>query len=167
MFTRPSTDNFAKYWLFHPNQPKSGVPFAYKKTYYRIDGGNHKWVSYRSKLGIDKFLFCCICLCYRDGSGPFSKGFIEWKHVYTRINEHENSKTHRLKYVDAHVMKKQFSSVDSLLTYGHRSIRKKEIENRRQVLFRIIDIIKFINVDLVIEFKDNAVSIVSETIYNP
>jgi len=41
-------------------------------------------------------------------------------------------------------MKKQFSSIDSLLTYGHSSIRKKEIENRRQVLFRIIDIIKLI-----------------------
>jgi hypothetical protein len=102
LFTRPSTANFAKYWLFHPNQPKIGVPFAYKKTYFRIDGGNRKWVSYRS---IDKSLFCCICLCYGDGSGPFSKGFIDWKHVYTRINEHENSKTHRLN-VDAHVMKK-------------------------------------------------------------
>ena len=30
------------------------------------------------------------------------------------------------------------------MTYGHSSIRKKEIENRRQVLFRIIDIIKLI-----------------------
>jgi len=140
LFTRPSTANFTKYWLFHPNQPKIGVPFAYKKTYFRIDGGNRKWVSYRS---IDKSLFCCICLCYGDGSGPFSKGFIDWKHVYTRINEHENSKTHRLN-VDAHVMKKQFSSVDSLLTYGHSSIRKKDIDNRRQVLFRIIDIIKLI-----------------------
>ncbi|KAL4082843.1 hypothetical protein QTP88_029499 [Uroleucon formosanum] len=108
LFTRPSTANFAKYWLFHPNQPKISVPFAYKKTYFRIDGENRKW-----------------------------------KHAYTGINEYENSKTHRLN-VDAHVMKKQFSSIDSLLTYDHSSIRKKEIENRRQVLFRIIDIIKLI-----------------------
>ncbi|KAL4113073.1 hypothetical protein QTP88_016764 [Uroleucon formosanum] len=112
LFTRPSTANFAKYWLFHPNQPKIR---------------NRKWVSLRS---IDKSLFCCICLCYGDRSGPFSKGFIDWKHVYTRINEHENSKTHRLNK-DAHVMKKQFSSIDSLLTYGH-------------ILFCIIDIIKLI-----------------------
>lgn len=142
MFTRPSTANFAKYWLFYPNQPKIGVSFAYKKTYFRIDGENRKWVSYRS---IYKSLFYCICLCYGDGSRSrqFSKGFIDWKHVYTRINEHENSKTHRLN-VDAHVMKKQFSLIDSSLTYGHSSIRKKEIENRRQILFHIIDIIKLI-----------------------
>ncbi|KAL4143887.1 hypothetical protein QTP88_006141 [Uroleucon formosanum] len=74
LFTRPSTANFAKYWLFHPNQPKISVPFAYKKTYFRIGGGNCKWVSYRS---IDKSLFCSICLCYGDGSGQFSKGFID------------------------------------------------------------------------------------------
>ncbi|KAL4103469.1 hypothetical protein QTP88_018845 [Uroleucon formosanum] len=141
LFTRASTANFAKYWLFHPNQPKISVPFAYKKTYFRIDGGNCKWVSLRS---IDKSLFCCICLCYGDGSGLFSKGIIDWKHAYTRINEHENSRTHRFN-VDAHVMKKQFSSIDSLLTYGHSSIRKKVIENRRQVLFRTINIIKLID----------------------
>lgn len=59
--------------------------------------------------------------------------------MYTRINEHETSKTDRLN-VDAHIMKKNYSSVDSLLTHGHNSIRKKEIEIRRQVLFCIIDI---------------------------
>jgi len=32
LFTRPSTANFAIYWLFHPNQPKIGIPFTYKKN---------------------------------------------------------------------------------------------------------------------------------------
>jgi hypothetical protein len=31
-----------------------------------------------------------ICICYGDGTRSFSDGFIDWKHVYTRISEHEN-----------------------------------------------------------------------------
>lgn len=46
--------------------------------------------------------------------------------------------------VDAHIMKKKYGSIDSLITYGHSSKMKKEVENRRQVLLRIIDIIKLI-----------------------
>jgi len=41
-------------------------------------------------------------------------------------------------------MKKQFSSVDSLLTHGLGSIRKLQVENNRNVLFRLIDVIKLI-----------------------
>lgn len=48
---------------------------------------------------------------------------------------------------------KNCSSVDSLIKYGLSSIRKKEIENNRQILLRIIEIIKLIDVDSVIAVK--------------
>jgi len=110
------------------------------KAFNRNDGVNRKWVSYTVK---HKALFCCICICYGDGTGPFSKGFTHCKHVYTRISEHENSKKHKMN-VDAHIIKKNYGFIDSPVTYSHSSIMKKEVENRRQVLLRIIDIIKLI-----------------------
>jgi hypothetical protein len=67
------------------------VPFAPTKAFNRNDDGNRKWVSYSFK---HKALFCCICIYYGDGTGPFSKGFIDWKHVYTPISEHENRCTY-------------------------------------------------------------------------
>lgn len=41
-------------------------------------------------------------------------------------------------------MMKNSSSVDSLIIHGLSSIRKKEIENNRNILFRLIEIIKLI-----------------------
>jgi len=111
-FKQPTLANFSNFWSIHPIQPKFDVPFAPTKAFNRNDGVNRKWVSYSFK---HKALFCCICICYGDGTGPFSKGFTDWKHVYTRISEHENSKKHKMN-VDAHIMKKNYGSIDSLIT---------------------------------------------------
>jgi len=64
-------------------------------------------------------------------------------HVYERVSDHEETITHKLN-VDAHLMKKKFSSVDSLLLHGLGSIRKTQVENNRNVLLRLIDVIKLI-----------------------
>ncbi|CAI6376034.1 unnamed protein product [Macrosiphum euphorbiae] len=119
---------------------ETNIPFRPSKLYNRKDGGHRKWISYCVKK---KALFCNICLCYGDGSGSFSKGFSVWKHVYERVSDHEETITHKLN-VDAHLMKKQFSSVDSLLTHGLGSIRKIQVENNRNVLLRLIDVLKLI-----------------------
>lgn len=68
---------------------------------------------------------------------------MKWTHIYLRIEEHEFSLTHK-QNVDAHIMMKNCSSVDPLIKYGLSSIRKKEIENNRQIFLRVIEIIKLI-----------------------
>jgi len=139
-FKKPDSTNNAMYWLFHPHQPTNELPFTADKAYKRKDGSYRKWLSYSTK---DKALFCCICLAYGRDSGVFIRGFSDWKHVYVRIQNHEESAIHRYN-VDAHVMKTKFASVDSLLVYGQSSLRRKEVENTRQIMHRIIDVIKLI-----------------------
>ncbi|XP_060857136.1 uncharacterized protein LOC132934792 isoform X2 [Metopolophium dirhodum] len=140
MFIKPRSINFTSFWSFHPHQPKTNIPFRPSKLYNRKDGGHRKWISYCVKK---KALFCNICLCYGDKSGSFSKEFSVWKHVYERVSDHEETVTQKLN-VDAHLMKKQFSSVDSLLTHGLGSIRKIQVENNRNVLLCLIDVLKLI-----------------------
>lgn len=120
-FKKPNSTNDAKCWLFHPHQPINKIPFTADKAYKRKDGEHRKWLSFSTK---DNALFCCICNAYRCDSGVFIRGFSDWKHVYIHIQNHEDSTTHRYN-VDAHVMKTNFASVDSLLVYGQSSLRKK------------------------------------------
>jgi hypothetical protein len=42
------------------------------------------------------------------------------------------------------LIKKQYSSVDSLLTHELGSVRKIQVENNRNVLLRLIDVLKLI-----------------------
>lgn len=98
------------------------------------------WVSYNYK---NSSLYCCICLAYGDGTGIFSIGLMKWKHVYERIEEHEVTSTHGHN-VEAHIMRKNSASIDSLIKYGLSSVRKNQIENNRLVLTRIIEIVKLI-----------------------
>ncbi|KAF0697077.1 zinc finger MYM-type protein 1-like, partial [Aphis craccivora] len=139
-FKKPDNHNITQYWIFHPQQPETNVPFTASKTYFRRDGGRRMWVSYNHK---NSSLYCCICLAYGDGSSTFTVGVMKWTHIYLRIEEHESSLTHK-QNVDAHIMMKNCSSVDSLIKYGLSSIRKKEIENNRQIFLRVIEIIKLI-----------------------
>jgi len=98
------------------------------------------WVSYNCK---NSSLYCCICLAYGDGTGIFSIGLMKWKHVYERIEEHEFTLTHGHN-VEAHLIRKNCASVDSLIKYGLSSVRKNQVENNRLVLTRIIEIVKLI-----------------------
>ena len=45
-FKKPDKHNVIQYWLFHPHQPETNIPFTALKTYFRKDGGRRMWVSY-------------------------------------------------------------------------------------------------------------------------
>jgi len=70
-------------------------------------------------------------------------GVNDWRHIYQRIEEHEKSKTHG-NSVDASFLKNSSNSVDQLLIYDQCNFRKKQVDEKRQVLTRIIDIIKML-----------------------
>lgn len=83
-----------------------------------------------------------MCLAFGDDSS-FILGNTDWKHIYSRIDEHDKSKIH-LNSVDAYLLYKNSASIDTLLTYGRSSIRRSQIESRRQILSRVIDVVKLI-----------------------
>ena len=76
--------------------------------------------------------------------GPFIKGGMrDWKHVHQRIVEHEKSKIHR-DSADAYFLNVQKADVKSLLTGNQMSLRTEQVKQKRQVMERIVEVIKVI-----------------------
>ncbi|XP_025417294.1 uncharacterized protein LOC112688348 [Sipha flava] len=72
MFIKPRSINVTSFWLFHPYQLKTNIPFRPSKLYNCKDGDHRKWIFYCVKK---KASFCNRSLYYGDGSGSFSKRF--------------------------------------------------------------------------------------------
>lgn len=144
-FIRPHKDDeqlLNKFFSYHPNQPEKNVPFTAQKMYSTSDGVKRMWVTYRPE---PPAIFCSLCLAFGESrdSSTFITGNTDWRHIYSRVIEHEKSKSHRL-CVDAYILYNNSASVDSLVIYGQSSVRKSQVNARRQILYRIIDVIKLI-----------------------
>lgn len=91
-------------------------------------------------------LFCSVCLAYSDSTNESSfvnRGMTDWRHILQRVKEHENSKTHE-NCVNCHMLKSKGKDIYSLMFTNEGSIRQKNIIERKQVLERIIDVVKLI-----------------------
>jgi len=66
-----------------------------------------------------------------------------WKHIHQRIVEHEKSKTHR-DSADAYFLNVQKADVKSLLTSNQMSLRAEQVKKKRQVMERLVDVVKVI-----------------------
>lgn len=141
-FKKPNYNFINQFMLYHPIQPDIGIPFTANRAFYRNDGSKRIWLTYSSKHSA---LFCSICLAFGTvcDKNTFTLGVNDWRHIYQRIEEHEKSKTHGYS-VDAYFLQNSNGSVDQLLVYDQCNLRKKQVEEKRQVLTRIIDIIKMI-----------------------
>ncbi|XP_060873035.1 uncharacterized protein LOC132946929 [Metopolophium dirhodum] len=136
----------------HPIQPLGTngkqMPFNPSKLYYRaLPNGEkilRKSLSYSSILNK---IFCASCMVFSDKTSnvsPFVNGYtIKAKHVYKAAEEHENSKTHR-HAISAALQCSMSKDIGSLIDRDLTFKRMKEIEQRRLVLKRLIDIIIFI-----------------------
>lgn len=94
-----------------------------------------KWLSY--SLHLNK-IYCVTCLCYTDRTSPFTQGITpSTKYVYNQVELHEKSSTHALM---SFLLQSKNQCTKSLLTKKH----SEDVLQRRLVLRRIIDIIKFI-----------------------
>jgi len=143
--------------LYLTIQPDIGIPFTVNRALYRNDGSKRIWLTYSSKHSA---LFCSICLAFGIvcDKNTFTLGVNDWRHIYQRIEEHKKRKTHGYS-VDAYFLKNSSDSVDQLLIYDQCNLRKKQVEEKRQVLTRIIDII---NLNLVIcDVTENKVEALS------
>ena len=89
------------FWKSHPNQPVSKIPFNSAVVYDRqgIQGEgvniNRKWVTYNKESNT---LQCSFCLMYapkKSRSMQMIQGCSDWKHITTRLFQHEKSHCHK------------------------------------------------------------------------
>ena len=69
--------------------------------------------------------------------------FNSWKHIYQRIDEHESSQKYKT-CVEAHIQFSSNKTVVDLLTVSQTSLHNKQIIQRRQILDRVVSIVKMI-----------------------
>lgn len=141
-FKKPETYKVDAFFKFHSYQPIINIPFNPKKAYKRTDGIHRKWLTFSEA---ESKLFCSVCIafCASSDSNPFTLGMNNWKHVYQRIAEHEDTFYHA-KSVDAFLYHEHRANIPHMLFSSAREIRRKEVMERHRVLERVIETIKFI-----------------------
>ncbi|XP_025406602.1 uncharacterized protein LOC112680656, partial [Sipha flava] len=160
-FIRPSrTDSVVvknQYFDKHPIQPyiQSGKgKLDFKRIYFKILPNNEtiqrKWISYSTETCC---LYCSACMAYGSLKilGAMESKFIIGyeanikvnKSLYQDIERHENSKTHE-ESISTAIRFKLNNDIENVINRDVMTKRALEVENRRKVLERLIDIIIFI-----------------------
>jgi hypothetical protein len=142
-FERPvNAADLNTFFAYHPQQPLTHIPFNPTKVYRRSDTVSRQWLTFSS---LKKQLFCSVCLAYSKSteSNAFITGLDDWRHIYQRIEEHENSKMHA-NLAEAHVMRIQGSDIVMRLFNNAQTLRNEQVMRRRKVLHRVIDTIVLI-----------------------
>ncbi|XP_065662891.1 uncharacterized protein LOC136085506 [Hydra vulgaris] len=146
-FIRPGNQNYEEFFKKYPCQPTiddiTNLPFKPNLIFYREDKVNRRWLSYSLEKNA---LFCTMCLAYSNITNESSfvnRGMTDWRHTLQRVKEHENSKTHE-NCVNCHMLKSKGKDIYNLMFTNEGSIRQKNIIERKQVLERIIDVVKLI-----------------------
>ena len=143
----------------HPIQPTQreveSLPFDSEKVYFRkLKSGDkilRKWVSY---CEFNSSLYCSVCMAFGprnvdimdNNRSRFINGLrvSKQKHnIYDSINAHESSKVHNAS-VSASIQAEAQKDISSLINTDMLIIHRKEVEQRRLVIRRLIDLIIFI-----------------------
>ncbi|XP_035834226.1 uncharacterized protein LOC110882727 [Helianthus annuus] len=111
----------------------------YTRTLSNLEKCDREWLVYSKEL--DK-MFCFCCKVFRNGAPKGGVSFDDWHHATSRVREHEVSLDHLInmkKWFDLHKRLKSDSTIDK---FQHEQF-KKETDYCKQVLFRIIALVKF------------------------
>ena len=118
--------------------------------YFRPDDtGDHLqqlWLCYCEE---NEALFSNLCIAYgtttssNQNPSKFLTGFDSWKYIYQRIDEHESSQK-RKACVEACIRFSNNKTVVDLLTISQTSLHNKQVMKRRQILDRVVSIVKMI-----------------------
>ncbi|XP_022007318.1 zinc finger MYM-type protein 1-like [Helianthus annuus] len=115
----------------------------YTRTLSNLKKCDREWLVYSKEL--DK-MFCFCCKVLRNGA-PKGRlggvGFDYWHHATGRVREHEVSLDHLINTKKWFDLRKRLKSDDTIDKFQYEQF-KKEAEYWKQVLFRIIALIKFL-----------------------
>lgn len=74
-------------------------------------------------------------------TNSFTDGMTDWRHVHQRVEEHEKSHMHR-SCAESYFLMANRADINSLLSCNQMSVHREQARKRRQVLKRVIDIVK-------------------------
>ena len=145
MFKKPVTSQVEDFFKFHPQLPTvRTVPFDINKAFKRRTSTGteieRNWLTFDNDK---KTMYSSLCLVYANTPGAFTTGLTSFKHIHQRIQEHEGSLSHS-NCVEAYLLRKAKGDIVSIAGLSVSGKRRKEIEDRRAVVQRLVCIILFI-----------------------
>ncbi|KAI2665801.1 Zinc finger MYM-type protein 1 [Labeo rohita] len=113
-----------------------------QKVFWCKDGTNRRWLTYHQQRHA---LHCSVCIAFAKSTdkSPFISGMTDWKHVHQRLEEHEKSVSHKT-CAEVYFLNASKSDVKYLLSGSQLSSHRKQIRKKRQVLERVVDVVKMI-----------------------
>lgn len=115
----------------------------YTKVLSNGEKCDRDWLVYSSEL--DR-IFCFCCKIFRQGCGKgqlANEGFGDWIHLSTRIKEHETSLEH-VKNINTWYDLRLRLQKNKTIDYAAQKQLENEKHHWRQVLIRIISVVKFL-----------------------
>ncbi|XP_034062116.1 uncharacterized protein LOC117539872 [Gymnodraco acuticeps] len=139
-FTRPMSGTLDLFFRFHPQQKADKA--VVQRAFFCKDGTNRKWLSYSEAREV---LFCSLCMAFANprDSNSFITGMTNFTHIHQRVEEHEQSHAHR-GCAEAYFLRFSKNTIQDLLMGPQMSRHREEVRRKRQVLERIIDVLKLI-----------------------
>jgi len=142
-YKKPIPLHINHFFSVHPIQPSDNatiLPFDSKKVFFKNNNMNRIWCTYDVQ---ENKLYCSVCLAFTTEMNTFTTGLNDWRHVHQRIKEHENSKNHNF-CSEAYLLHFQKKDIGNLLFVNQNRLQREEVKKCRQVLDRIINVIKLI-----------------------
>ncbi|KAL4091486.1 hypothetical protein QTP88_026173 [Uroleucon formosanum] len=137
---KPKSLALGEFFDFHPHQPYLTHPFKSSKVFLGKNNIQRRWLTYDEH---SEKLFCSVCLAFSSERNIFIDGFNTWSHVYQRVQEHEIIKSHNLS-LEAFLNYSSKKTIDYRLFSEHLHKKKIEVTKNRNILQRVIDVIKLI-----------------------
>lgn len=139
-FQKPKSLTLVEFFDFHPHQPHLTYPFKSSKAFLGKNNIQRRWLTYDEH---SKKLFCSVCLAFSSEQNIFIDGFNTWSHIYQRVQEHESIKSHNLSS-EAFLNFSSKKTIDYRLFSEHLHKKKIEVTKNRNILQRVIDVVKLI-----------------------